>query len=105
MYIGDIKIGKEYILNDDKPKIVRLLDYDGIGNCSVLLKNNKKYVCHCHLLEETTDDRLILLKRFGILDVNRSTLGHKHTNNGLWHVLFNGDWHEVPECDIELIGE
>ena len=52
--------------------------------------------------DDLTVDRQVLLKKFGILDINKNVLGHKHAN-GLWHVLFNGDWHEVPECDIELI--
>lgn len=46
-------------------------------------------------------DREVFLKRFGIVEVNKKVLGHKH-HNGLWHVLIFGDWHEVPEQDIEL---
>ena len=52
MYIGDVEIGKEYMLNYDKPKIVKVLDCDEVGDCSIQFKNNKKDVYHCSLLEE-----------------------------------------------------
>ena len=52
MYIGDVEIGKEYILNYDKPKIVKALNCDAVGDCTIQFKNNKKDVYHCSLLEE-----------------------------------------------------
>lgn len=41
----------------------------------------------------------VILKRFGTIEVNEEVPGHKHAN-GLWHVLYSGEWHEVPEEDI-----
>ena len=52
MYIGDVEIGKEYMLNYDKPKIVKALNCDAVGDCTIQFKNNKKDVYHCSLLEE-----------------------------------------------------
>ena len=52
MYIGDVEIGKEYMLNYDKTKIVKVLNCDAVGDCTIQFKNNKKDVYHCSLLEE-----------------------------------------------------
>ena len=43
---------EEYIQNYDKPKIVKALNCDAVGDCTIQFKNNKKDVYHCSLLEE-----------------------------------------------------
>lgn len=54
---------------------------------------------------EEIANRYVLLKRFGTLVINKKVPAHKH-KNGLWHVYFNSDWHEVPATDIEIdLGE
>ena len=45
----------------------------------------------------------VLLKKFGIREVNKMVKGEKIGD--LWYVFFFGDWHYVPECDIEFNGK
>lgn len=47
------------------------------------------------------NDKAILLKKFGCHETNKIVKGHKVGN--LWHVFFFGDWHCVPDSDIELL--
>lgn len=47
-------------------------------------------------------DKYVILKSFGILEINQKVLGHKATSD-LWHVYYNGDWHSVPTADINEI--
>jgi hypothetical protein len=46
------------------------------------------------------NDIKVKLKKFGTIKVNKIVKGHKVGN--LWHVLIFGDWHSVPECDVEI---
>lgn len=41
----------------------------------------------------------VILKRFGILEVNQKVRGHMATSD-LWHVYFGEGWHAVPAEDI-----
>ena len=65
MYIGDVEIGKEYILNYDKPKIVKVLNCDAVGDCTIQFKNNKKDVYHCSLLEEIKEQIAVFNSKIG----------------------------------------
>ncbi len=50
MFIMDVEIGKEYILNYDDPKVVKVLDCDAVGDCTIQFRNNKKDIYHGSLL-------------------------------------------------------
>jgi len=58
MYKYDLIIGKEYLLAYDEknPKIVKLLYVDGVGDCDIQFKNNKKDCYHCSYLLEISID-------------------------------------------------
>lgn len=44
-----------------------------------------------------------LLKKFGIIEVNKKVSYRNHSNPELLYVFFNSDWHTVPKKDVEII--
>lgn len=44
-----------------------------------------------------------LLKRFGILEVNKYVAYRVHPNPDLLYIYFYDDWHTVPKKDVEII--
>ena len=47
-------------------------------------------------------EKQCLLKKFGILDVNKYVPYRKHPNPEFAYVYLDGGWHTVPKEDIEL---
>lgn len=43
-----------------------------------------------------------LLKKFGILDVNKYVCYREHPNAKFLYVYYNGDWHTVPKEDVDI---
>ena len=43
-----------------------------------------------------------LLKKFGILDVNKIVPYREHPNPKFAYVYLDGDWHTVPKADIDF---
>lgn len=44
-----------------------------------------------------------LLKRFGILEVNKYVEYRVHPNPELVYVYFDNDWHTVPKEDVDIV--
>lgn len=44
-----------------------------------------------------------LLKRFGILEVNKYVEYRIHPNPELLYVYFDNDWHTVPKEDVVIV--
>lgn len=44
-----------------------------------------------------------LLKKFGILEVNKYVQYREHPNSNLVYVFFDNDWHTVEKDDVEII--
>lgn len=47
------------------------------------------------------NDVKVKLKKFGIINVNKTVSAHKVGN--IWHVNIVDEWHSVPGCDVEEI--
>lgn len=49
--------------------------------------------------------QMCLLKRFGILDINKNVPYREHPNHALLYVYYDGDWHVVPKEDTDVTNQ
>ena len=73
--------------------------YDGEDDlfyCTECAKKNK-WIWGDQMLKKC------LLKRFGILEVNKYVEYRIHSNPELLYVYFDNDWHTVPKEDVDIV--